>query len=246
MKLALWLDTFAVRCMLHPSALSDLSDVFPPAPVVLTVSLPAQPPPPFLSCCLPTYTFSSHLSFSNLPALSFISFLLSDLLVLYTLTHTLVQWRCTARNVHVQQLLQPVDPRDVPGLVRSRVGSECDGRAASLLTQPSELTQPSSTGNRGAGTLPHAHHVGSLKGSGRLHLTVMAAAVLSVTSVQEVEPPLTNPPVFLFVVLITQVVFCIFLSFHPTPFYRNVWGFFCAQSFHLSSIAAAGSSGVGM
>ncbi|XP_027128943.1 protein-methionine sulfoxide oxidase mical3a isoform X2 [Larimichthys crocea] len=49
-----------------------------------------------------------------------------------------------ARNLHIQQLLQPVDPQAIPGLVRTHLDSEGDkdGQAAS---QPSELTQPSST-----------------------------------------------------------------------------------------------------
>ncbi|KAM4573202.1 protein-methionine sulfoxide oxidase mical3a isoform 6-T6 [Odontesthes bonariensis] len=54
-----------------------------------------------------------------------------------------------ARNLHIQQVLQPVDPHTIPGLVRTHLDSEGDkdGQLASALqlSQPSELTQPSST-----------------------------------------------------------------------------------------------------
>ncbi|KAL6107091.1 mical3 [Pungitius sinensis] len=54
-----------------------------------------------------------------------------------------------ARNLQIQQILQPVDPLDIPGLVRTHLDSEQDeaGRpaSASQLSQPSELTQPPST-----------------------------------------------------------------------------------------------------
>ncbi|XP_035521618.1 LOW QUALITY PROTEIN: protein-methionine sulfoxide oxidase mical3a [Morone saxatilis] len=54
-----------------------------------------------------------------------------------------------ARNLQIQQVLQPVDPQAIPGLVRTHLDSEGDkdGQAAtaSQLSQPSELTQPSST-----------------------------------------------------------------------------------------------------
>ncbi|XP_041795727.1 protein-methionine sulfoxide oxidase mical3a isoform X7 [Chelmon rostratus] len=54
-----------------------------------------------------------------------------------------------ARNLQIQQVLQPVDPQAIPGLVRTHLESEGDkdGQAASAsqLSQPSELTQPSST-----------------------------------------------------------------------------------------------------
>ncbi|CAN9498746.1 unnamed protein product [Ophioblennius macclurei] len=54
-----------------------------------------------------------------------------------------------ARNLHIQQVLQPVDPTTLPGLGRSRrdPDGEKDGppASASQLSQPSELTQPSST-----------------------------------------------------------------------------------------------------
>ncbi|XP_030282402.1 protein-methionine sulfoxide oxidase mical3a isoform X2 [Sparus aurata] len=54
-----------------------------------------------------------------------------------------------ARNLQIQQVLQPVDPQTIPGLVRTHLDSEGDkdGQAASAsqLSQPSELTQPSST-----------------------------------------------------------------------------------------------------
>ncbi|XP_034391978.1 protein-methionine sulfoxide oxidase mical3a isoform X4 [Cyclopterus lumpus] len=53
-----------------------------------------------------------------------------------------------ARNLQIQQVLQPVDPQAIPGLVRTRPDSEADKEgqlaSASLLSQPSELTQPSS------------------------------------------------------------------------------------------------------
>lgn len=56
-----------------------------------------------------------------------------------------------ARNIHIQQALQPVDPSLIPGLMRPRLDSEGDedGPLAPPLppSQPSELTQPSSTGN---------------------------------------------------------------------------------------------------
>ncbi|XP_067445273.1 protein-methionine sulfoxide oxidase mical3a isoform X31 [Thunnus thynnus] len=54
-----------------------------------------------------------------------------------------------ARNLQIQQVLQPVDPQAIPGLVRTHLDSETDkdGQPASgsQLSQPSELTQPSST-----------------------------------------------------------------------------------------------------
>ncbi|XP_056137147.1 protein-methionine sulfoxide oxidase mical3a isoform X1 [Lampris incognitus] len=54
-----------------------------------------------------------------------------------------------ARNLQIQQVLQPVDPQAIPGLVRTPLDSEGDkeGQAASTshISQPSELTQPSST-----------------------------------------------------------------------------------------------------
>ncbi|GLD60704.1 protein-methionine sulfoxide oxidase mical3a-like protein [Lates japonicus] len=57
-----------------------------------------------------------------------------------------------ARNLQIQQVLQPVDPQAIPGLVRTHLDSEGDkdGQPASASQlsqppQPSELTQPSST-----------------------------------------------------------------------------------------------------
>ncbi|XP_049928303.1 protein-methionine sulfoxide oxidase mical3a isoform X7 [Epinephelus moara] len=54
-----------------------------------------------------------------------------------------------ARNLQIQQVLQPVDPQTIPGLVRTHLDSEGDKEgqpaSASQLSQPSELTQPSST-----------------------------------------------------------------------------------------------------
>ncbi|XP_028441274.1 protein-methionine sulfoxide oxidase mical3a isoform X7 [Perca flavescens] len=54
-----------------------------------------------------------------------------------------------ARNLRIQQILQPVDPQAIPGLVRTHVDSEGDTEgqlaSASQLSQPSELTQASST-----------------------------------------------------------------------------------------------------
>ncbi|XP_058501715.1 protein-methionine sulfoxide oxidase mical3a isoform X23 [Solea solea] len=54
-----------------------------------------------------------------------------------------------ARNLQIQQLLQPVDPQAIPSLVRTHRASEGDQdgqlASASQLSQPSELTQPSST-----------------------------------------------------------------------------------------------------
>ncbi|XP_041650661.1 protein-methionine sulfoxide oxidase mical3a isoform X3 [Cheilinus undulatus] len=59
-----------------------------------------------------------------------------------------------ARNLQIQQALQPVDPQTIPGLVRTHPDSEGEKEgqpaSASQLSQPfhpSELTQPSSTGN---------------------------------------------------------------------------------------------------
>ncbi|MED6254775.1 hypothetical protein ATANTOWER_000074, partial [Ataeniobius toweri] len=53
------------------------------------------------------------------------------------------------RNIQIQQLLQPVDPNTIPSLVRAQLDSEGDqdDPLASVLqhSQPSELTQPSST-----------------------------------------------------------------------------------------------------
>lgn len=56
-----------------------------------------------------------------------------------------------ARSLHIQQVLQPVDPSAIPGL-RAHLESEGDKddgqlASASQLSQPSELTQPSSAGN---------------------------------------------------------------------------------------------------
>ncbi|XP_035765835.1 protein-methionine sulfoxide oxidase mical3a-like isoform X2 [Neolamprologus brichardi] len=53
-----------------------------------------------------------------------------------------------ARNLHIRQVLQPVDPSAIPGL-RAHLESEGDKddgqlASASQLSQPSELTQPSS------------------------------------------------------------------------------------------------------
>ncbi|CAJ1057201.1 protein-methionine sulfoxide oxidase mical3a isoform X10 [Xyrichtys novacula] len=57
-----------------------------------------------------------------------------------------------ARNLQVQQVLQPVDPQTIPGLVRTHLDTEGekDGQPASAShpsqpSQPSELTQPSPT-----------------------------------------------------------------------------------------------------
>ncbi|XP_054475155.1 protein-methionine sulfoxide oxidase mical3a isoform X6 [Anoplopoma fimbria] len=54
-----------------------------------------------------------------------------------------------ARNLQIQQILQPVDPQTIPGLVRTHLDSEGDKEgqlsSASQLSHPSELTQPSST-----------------------------------------------------------------------------------------------------
>ncbi|KAL3061902.1 hypothetical protein OYC64_009927 [Pagothenia borchgrevinki] len=52
-----------------------------------------------------------------------------------------------ARSIQIQQVLQPVDPTAIPGLVRTHLDSEGDKEAqlASQLSHPSELTQPSST-----------------------------------------------------------------------------------------------------
>ncbi|XP_029951370.1 protein-methionine sulfoxide oxidase mical3a isoform X11 [Salarias fasciatus] len=54
-----------------------------------------------------------------------------------------------ARNLHIQQVLQPVDPTTLPGLRRTHPDSEGekDGplASASQPSHPSELTQPSST-----------------------------------------------------------------------------------------------------
>ncbi|XP_026222443.1 protein-methionine sulfoxide oxidase mical3a isoform X7 [Anabas testudineus] len=52
------------------------------------------------------------------------------------------------RNLKIQQVLQPVDPQAIPGLVRTHLDSEGDKEgqpvSASQLSQPSELTQSSS------------------------------------------------------------------------------------------------------
>ncbi|XP_069561361.1 protein-methionine sulfoxide oxidase mical3a isoform X2 [Brachyistius frenatus] len=54
-----------------------------------------------------------------------------------------------ARNLQLQQILQPVDPNAIPGLVRTHLDSEGDKKgqqaSGSQLPQPSELTQPSFT-----------------------------------------------------------------------------------------------------
>ncbi|XP_071382358.1 protein-methionine sulfoxide oxidase mical3a [Centroberyx affinis] len=54
-----------------------------------------------------------------------------------------------ARNLQIEQVLQPVDPQAIPGLVRTHLDSEGDKEgqpaSSSQLSQPSELTQPSST-----------------------------------------------------------------------------------------------------
>ncbi|KAM9853915.1 protein-methionine sulfoxide oxidase mical3a [Aulostomus maculatus] len=54
-----------------------------------------------------------------------------------------------ARNLQIQQVLQPCDPQAIPGLVRAHLDSETDKggqpTSASQVSQPFELTQPSST-----------------------------------------------------------------------------------------------------
>ncbi|XP_029992779.1 protein-methionine sulfoxide oxidase mical3a isoform X5 [Sphaeramia orbicularis] len=54
-----------------------------------------------------------------------------------------------ARNLQIQQVLQPVDPQAIPGLVRTHLDSEGEKEgqpvSASQLSQPSELTQPTPT-----------------------------------------------------------------------------------------------------
>ncbi|XP_053174674.1 protein-methionine sulfoxide oxidase mical3a [Scomber japonicus] len=54
-----------------------------------------------------------------------------------------------ARNLQIQQVLQPVDPQAIPGLVRTHLDSETDKdgqpASASQPSHPSEFTQPSST-----------------------------------------------------------------------------------------------------
>ncbi|XP_026167068.1 protein-methionine sulfoxide oxidase mical3a isoform X5 [Mastacembelus armatus] len=54
-----------------------------------------------------------------------------------------------ARNLQIQQVLQPVDPQAIPSLVRTHMDSEGDKDGlpalASQLSQPSELMLPSST-----------------------------------------------------------------------------------------------------
>ncbi|XP_069385315.1 protein-methionine sulfoxide oxidase mical3a isoform X33 [Paralichthys olivaceus] len=49
-----------------------------------------------------------------------------------------------ARNLLIQQVLQPVDPQAIPGLVRTHLESEGEKDLTSQLSQPSELIQPSS------------------------------------------------------------------------------------------------------
>lgn len=116
----------------------------------------------------------------------------------------------TARNLRVQQVLQPVDPQDIPGLVRTRLDSEGDrnGQVASSsqLSQPSELRQPSSTGNRpprGAERLgfwpllsPHCRPH-TFKASGCLISPswLLLFCLLCLCLSAEGPPPPTNPPV---------------------------------------------------
>lgn len=61
-----------------------------------------------------------------------------------------------ARNLKIQQVLQPVDPQAIPGLVRTQLDSEGDKEAQ--LGSASQLSQPSSTGNPPRG----ADHLGKL------------------------------------------------------------------------------------
>lgn len=101
--------------------------------------------------CLSAFSlpFSSLFLFHNYPHLSLSS---SPNLHNFTLRkNTKSQHLHLARNLHIRQVLQPVDPSAIPGL-RAHLESEGDKddgqlASASQLSQPSELTQPSSAGN---------------------------------------------------------------------------------------------------
>lgn len=148
--------------------------------------------------------FFSLLSFSSAVSLQLFSLVSFHLSVISWFTHNFTTrphrknkyWH-SARNLQVQQILQPVDPQAIPSLMRTHLDSEGDkdGRMASQLSQPSELTQPSSTGKPQRGA---AHRVESWAvGVTGFHFTVVAAAVLFVCLClcQEEPPPPTNPPV---------------------------------------------------
>lgn len=114
--------------------------------------------------------------------------------------------RHLVRNLQVQQVLQPVDPQAIPGLVKTHLDSEGDkdGRAASA-SQPSELTQPSSTGNPPRGADPDLAFAGQVLSS-RPHRVKDQGVSFHhcgcrcfVICLRQEEPsPPTNPAVFFF------------------------------------------------
>lgn len=123
---------------------------------ILTVSLPSL----FHFCPVFSRLSSSSRVFFYLPCTTVLLPLYLSLLSWFTqLSHTQkTPQHCLmrrhphlARNLQIQQVLQPVDPQVIPGLVRKHLDSETekDGHpaSASQLSHPSELTQPSSTGN---------------------------------------------------------------------------------------------------
>lgn len=147
----LWFDFF---CSVVHAASLYLASVRFYRYCILTVSLPSLfhfvSSLSLLSSSLFLYLTCTNAVIS--PHLSLISWLTRD-------TTPYADTPILARNLQIQQVLQPVDPQTIPGLVRTHLDSEGDkdGQAASAsqLSQPSELTQPSSTGNppRGADRL---------------------------------------------------------------------------------------------
>lgn len=103
----------------------------------------------------------------------------------------------SARNLRVQQVVQPVDPLAGPGVGRTCLdsGDIKDGQAVSdsQLSQPSELTQPSSTGNprRGAEPLGFAGRVLSCRPyrSGCLISSLWLLLFSSCMCLRQEEPP---------------------------------------------------------
>lgn len=199
---------------MQPPSTSPLWSFFFYCYCFLTVSLA------FLFHVCPVYSLLSFSSAVSLELFCTTSFISSRLSLISWFTHNVtttppktqhynIYWHPhSARNLQVQQVLQPVDPQAIPGLVRTHLDSkgDKDGQVASP-SQPSELTQPSSTGNppRGAkhlgfGLCRASPELQASQGYLRIsvsHFTIVAAAVLFVCLRlrQEEPPPPTNPPV---------------------------------------------------
>lgn len=107
-----------------------------------------------------------------------------------------------AKNLRVQQLLQPLDPLADPVAAGTHLDSEGekDGQVAlaSQISHPSELTLPSSTGNP-PGRGECLGRVEGVHGSGCLYHFSIETGCCSVLCLWwEEPPPPINPPVFCF------------------------------------------------